>query len=112
MSKRQVATELTSELSPRFLNRSSRGRAAARPGPGPDNPMETKAALLETTASSMETDLDLARSRRAHHLSSDNEEGERSGVVCDIVMPFPGVWHSRVGPDPIRWNPLAQHPHS
>ena len=62
---------------------------------------EMKAASLEATTSSLETDLDLARSRHAHHLSRDNEEGERSGVVCVVVvMPFPGVCHSRVGPDP------------
>ena len=52
---------------------------------------ETKAASLEATASSLETDLDLARSRHAHNLSRDNEEGERSGFVCVVVMPLPGV---------------------
>ena len=71
---------------------------------------ETRADSPEATASSLETDLDLARSRHAHHLTRDNEEGERSGVVCVVVVPFPGVWHTRVGPDPIRRNPLAQRP--
>jgi len=56
-----------------------------------------KAASLEATASSLETDLDLARSRHAHHLSRDNEEGGRSGVVCVVVvMPFLGVSQSCV----------------